>query len=94
MMILGDGAAAWSTPDYLIVEGSAGLVQGLSLLAGSDLGIPNMDLNQYARLPEYFSADGDLDGDGCSNREEYLAHGASPEEFLAAAMDPGVADCP
>jgi hypothetical protein len=94
MMLLGDGSAAWSTPDYLSWNGSAGLIQGLFLLLEGEVAQPDIDLEEYYRLPEYFSAEGDLDGDGCSNREEYLAHGASPEEYLAAATDPAVADCP
>jgi hypothetical protein len=55
-----------------------------------------VDPNAYNRLGAILSADGDIDGDGCTQRAEFEALGENPDTaaYLAAVLDPGVADCP
>lgn len=51
------------------------------------------DPNAYERLPEFLSKDGDADGDGYTNFEEYEAFKDAKgpgDEFIAAVLDPSI----
>ncbi|MGC9053992.1 MAG: immunoglobulin domain-containing protein [Candidatus Hydrogenedens sp.] len=51
------------------------------------------DPNAYERLPEFLSKDGDADGDGYTNYEEYQAFAnvkGPGDAFIAAVLDPSV----
>jgi len=87
-ILVGDGDAVFSkekTPgqkDYQRADytGSWGFVRALFFLLGTaNIGANgNLDVNLYHRMPEYFSKDGDCDGDGASNGCEYEAYASSP----------------
>ena len=109
---LGDGELASSAYRKVSGTGSYGFVAGLfSLLndalvenLGSGFAHPALVKGDFALLPE-LSADGDADGDGYSNREEYayfspracLLPGKSDAsvDYVVAALNPGICpDCP
>ncbi len=74
----------------VIGYGSGGLVQGIAFLLGKNIANSRLNLADYATLPEYFGPDGDADGDGTTNAEEYDAFGSTPEAYVAAALDPEI----
>ena len=87
-ILVGDGDAVFSkekTPgqgDYQRADytGSWGFVRALFFLLGT-AGIGangNLDVNLYHRMPEYFSKDGDCDGDGATNGCEYETYAVPP----------------
>lgn len=71
--------------------GSVGFIMSLLDIINDAQYIGTLNLNQYTRLPEYLSADGDADGDGASNREEYDAyHAFGPDTYISFALNPTV----
>jgi len=89
-MILGDGYADYSIPEYVSATGSAGFVQCLMFMLGDSIANPKTDLTKYTRLPWYFAKAGDADGDGYTNYEEYLANASNPDAYVAAALNPSI----
>ena len=98
-LIIGDGSVVEDPEDDYTVEGFGGLVSGLlEILANEEiLEQPDLaGLGNYTLLTQYFAADGDADGDGWTNREEYDEYGpgskADPDcaEYVANALDPNV----
>ena len=90
MMILGDGEVDYSDPYYITCSGSAGFVAAIMFIIRDEIDNGEIDLDDYARLPEYFASDGDADGDGCLNYEEFEAYGSDPDIYAANALDPEV----
>ncbi len=69
-------------------ENSAGAVIAIFTVASEIVSNPNPDINDFVRLPEFFSADGDADGDGATNREEYEAYASyGASTYVAFALD-------
>jgi hypothetical protein len=89
-LIIGDGSGDGSDPNHITWTGSAGLIQAVMHALGGQVANPNIDLNQYVRLPQYFSQNGDADGDGCTNAEEFAAYGHDPDLYAANALDPNM----
>jgi len=90
MMLIGDGSSDYSIPGYVSCTGSAGFIQALMFLLGDTAANPQIDLNNYARFPQYFSKYGDADGDGFTNAAEFAAFGPDPVSYVAAALDPTI----
>ncbi len=67
----------------------------LQLIDPDDLGdfeIPDLD-DIFEYIPGYFAANDDMDGDGATNMQEYLAfsnNGSDPAAYLAAVINPAV----
>jgi hypothetical protein len=89
-MTVGDGAADTSVPDYISCTGSAGFVAMIMFMMREYFDTGAIDLNNYARLPQYFGPDGDADGDGYTNAQEWTAYGSDPQTAVANALDPEV----
>ncbi len=108
-MLIGDGDATFSdpqgappTPNRIDGHGSAGFVKAAMFLlntGGMAMANPEIDLGAYARMPEFFSMDGDADGDGFTNECEYnyandleafpgLTADERIEKYVAYALDP------
>ena len=112
-MIVGDGSATFSLQkpidvpppnppkpaEYWHIEtsGFAGFCQSLMGLLGGMIPNPYINLNNYNRMPQYFALDGDADGDGCTNLQEWLHYGTpgggSIAAYVSAALDPAKHDC-
>lgn len=74
-MVIGDGDADTSVPDYVSCTGSAGFIKAIMYLLADYVTNPNPDLNLYGRMPQYFAKAGDADGDGTNNACEYEIYG-------------------
>jgi hypothetical protein len=93
-MIIGDGHAEVSEggnliniiPDPQYGGSSAGFIQAIIGLLADFVVNPNLDLNTYSRMPQYFSKLGDADGDGASNWCEYNIYGPTQAAYVAAAL--------
>ncbi len=53
---------------------------------------PNLDMNDFILLPEFFSPAGDADGDGYTNTEEYNEYfdESDPTIYVNAALNPAI----
>ncbi len=72
-------------------EGSIGFITGLMEIINEVQYVGTLHLEQYTRLPEFLSADGDADGDGATNREEYEAYYQyGSEAYVTYALNPAV----
>ena len=72
-------------------EGSVGFITALLDIINEVQFVGTLNLEQYTRLPEFLSADGDADGDGATNREEYEAYSAyGPAAYISFALNPTV----
>jgi len=72
-------------------EGSIGFITGLMDIINEVQYVGTLHLEQYTRLPEFLSADGDADGDGATNREEYEAYYQyGSEAYVTYALNPAV----
>lgn len=84
MMVIGDGDVQYPEAGALNATGSVGYC-AMFMFGFLDV---NLDPGNYDRLDEYFGKDGDADGDGCTNYEEYLASGGDSAVYVAYALDP------
>lgn len=72
-------------------EGSTGFITALMDIINEVQYVGTLHLEQYTRLPEFLSADGDADGDGATNREEYEAYYQyGSEAYVTYALNPAV----
>jgi len=72
-------------------EGSIGFITGLMEIINEVQYVGTLHLEQYTRLPEFLSAEGDADGDGATNREEYEAYFQyGPDAYVTYALNPAV----
>lgn len=72
-------------------EGSTGFITGLMEIINEVQYVGALHLELYTRLPEFLSADGDADGDGATNRQEYDAYNQyGPEAYITYALNPAV----
>jgi hypothetical protein len=98
-MMVGDGDATFSdfhdegtppvsTPNRIDCSGSAGFIKATMFLLGSTgyIANPRIDLDTYARMPEFFAMDGDADGDGAGNACEY-DYAGDPAVFPGLTAD-------
>ncbi|RXL51049.1 hypothetical protein EO238_34160, partial [Citrobacter sp. AAK_AS5] len=53
----------------------ASITELLGLLAA--IGVTPPDVSEFDTFGEWFGPEADCDGDGCTNREEYVAYQAS-----------------
>ena len=88
LMIVGDGWVDFSVEGRITCDGSAGFVGALMFLLGDSVANPEIDLDSYVRLPEFFGEDGNADGDPCTNREEFDG-AAGDAAYVLAALDAG-----
>lgn len=92
-MIIGDGDADTSIPDYVTCTGSAGFIKAIMYLLADYVANSNPNLALYGRMPTYFAKAGDADGDGTTNACEYQAYGpplGSYATYEANALNPAV----
>jgi len=102
-MTVGDGDAVFSDfhegDGYNRIDctGSAGFIKAIMFLLGDNITNFAIDLADYGIMPDVFGKDGDADGDGCTNWEEYVwVKGNNPSDtndqlapkYAAAALDP------
>lgn len=87
---IGDGSADYSVENYLTANGSGGLVLGIAYLLGKDIANKKPDLTTYQTLDAYFGPQGDADGDGWTNAEEFAVCGNDPEAYVYAALNSDV----
>lgn len=72
-------------------EGSIGFITSLMEIINEVQYVGTLHLEQYTRLPEFLSAEGDADGDGATNREEYEAYYQyGPDAYVTYALNPAV----
>ena len=72
-------------------EDSISFVTGLWEVIRESVYIGTLDLDQYILLPEYLAADGDADGDGATNREEYDAYADyGSDVYVSFVLNPTV----
>ncbi|MCX5772230.1 MAG: hypothetical protein NTZ09_18420 [Candidatus Hydrogenedentes bacterium] len=87
-LTIGNGAFEEEAPGQYTFSGSGGYA--ISLIYALPTTVPispeTIDLANYSKLPEYLAWNGDADGDGFSNLDEYLAS-ESTAEFVAGALD-------
>jgi|GEM_PF-795527 len=83
-----DMAAAYIT---LGDEGSAGFIAGLLDIINEVQYVGTLNLAAYTRLPQFLAAEGDADGDGFTNRQEYEAYYSyGPDAYVSFALNPSV----
>jgi hypothetical protein len=73
------------------------LLAALSAVDDFPTGVSIPIVAQYVLLPQYFGLNGDADGDGYTNKQEYAWFGPDKTAYVAAALDPRVLpapDCP
>ncbi len=72
-------------------EGSTGFITALLQIINEVHHVGTLDLEAYTRLPQYLASEGDADGDGATNREEYDAYAPFGDAiYVAFALDPSV----
>ena len=99
--LIGDGTLVKSEPvatpigfNRFDINGSGAFIEGVLIaLVGAGVvpaPIPprTIDMHNYTRMPQYFSKDGDADGDGVTNLCEYRVYGAA--NYVANALNPAV----
>jgi len=94
-MTIGDGAYEEDPEDVYNITGSGGFCAGLlTLLAENDLlEDPSLaGIENYERLVDYLAPEGDADGDGFTNWDEYQLFGLTKgaEEYVEAALDAAI----
>ncbi len=72
-------------------DGSTGFIAALLEVINEVQYVGTLNLAAYAKLPQYLAPDGDADGDGATNREEYEAYAAfGAETYVAFALNPTI----
>jgi len=88
-LTIGNGSFGQVESGQYNFSGSGGYAISLiyALPTTSQISPETLDLANYLKLPQYLAFDGDADGDGFSNIDEYMAS-SSPAEYIAGALDP------
>jgi len=95
LMVLAGYATVGDDPSAETVATVAGLLALCDVLQPGTCLVPDIerDPNNYVRLPEFLAKDGDADGDGYTNFEEYEAFAdvkGPGDAFIQAVLDPSI----
>jgi len=92
-LTIGGGIFTEYPTNYFSYSGAGGTALGMMELMGIRSGVPRPDLMTlmaYQQLTQFFGLNGDADGDGASNSEEYAASGGDVYIYTNNALDPTV----
>jgi len=85
LMTLGDGDVQEVGEGIYSGTGSYGFASVILLALREQLSSTACNLDAFVRLPEYYGPEGDFDGDGLTNREEY-AMSSNAADYVQRAM--------
>lgn len=92
LLTVGDGELGTCTEETFSGSGSFGFVAVfLEMLKDQGISSGVCDSANFVRLPEYYGPDGDFDGDGLTNRDEY-GMSANAADYVQRAMTYTVVD--